>query len=71
VKISLFIEDGRDQIILTPQSDHEKSLLGKLKDIYENGQGSLSIRRGTFYHCQGGWTRQGPGDESVIIVMDG
>jgi hypothetical protein len=71
MNIALYIEDGRSQIILTPQSDHEKSLLGQLKDMYENGRGSLTIHRGEFYPCQGGWTRHGTGDESTIIVMDG
>jgi hypothetical protein len=71
VKIALYIEEGRDQIVLTPQSDHETALLGKLKDLYEHGRGSLTIRRGNFYACQGGWTREGTGTESVIIVIDG
>jgi hypothetical protein len=71
VKIALYIEEGRSQIILTAQSKDEKSLLGNLKDMYEKGSGSLAIRRGSFYACQGGWTKQGNDDESTIIVMDG
>ena len=71
MKIALYIEDGRDQIVLTPQTDHEKALLGKMKDMYETGAGNLTIRRGAFYSCQGGWTRHGSADDSVIIVMDG
>ena len=71
MKIALYIDDGRDQIILTPQSDHERAILGKLKDMYENARSELTIKRGTFYECQGGWTRHGTGGESTIIVLDG
>jgi hypothetical protein len=70
VNIALYIEDGRSQIVLTPHSEHEKALLGKLKDMYENGRGSLAIHQGEFYPCQGGWTRQRDGTASTIIVMD-
>lgn len=55
MKIALYIEDGLEQIVLTPESDTEKSILGKLHD----GSRSLDIRRGKFYECQGGWVTQG------------
>jgi hypothetical protein len=71
MKIALYIEDGREQIILTPQSDHEKAILGKLQDMYEGARSELTIKRGEFYACQGGWTRHGTRDESTIIVLDG
>lgn len=70
MNIALYIEDGRSQIVLTPQSDHEKALLGELKNMYENGRGNLAIRHGEFYPCQGGWTRQREGTASTMIVMD-
>lgn len=54
MKIALYIEDGLEQIVLTPESDTEKNILGKLHD----GTRSLSIKRGSFYGCQGGWVRQ-------------
>jgi hypothetical protein len=66
MKIALYIEDGREQIVLTPESDTERSLLGKLHD----GTRAISIHRGSFYPCQGGWTRQREADESSIIVLD-
>lgn len=65
MKIALYIEDGLEQIVLTPQSDTEKAILGKLSD----GSRSLSIKRGEFYACQGGWTRQGPTDSSTMIIL--
>ena len=79
MKIALYIEDGLEQIVLTPESETEKGILGKLSD----GSRELSIKRGTFYGCQGGWTRWGESymgsgvhfareqdkDESTMIVL--
>ena len=53
MKIALYIEDGLEQIVLTPDSKVEADILGKLHD----GDRALSIKRGEFYGCQGGWTR--------------
>jgi hypothetical protein len=73
VKIALYIEDGLEQIVLTPETDIEKGILKKLDD---DGR-TFSIRHGSFYKCRGGWMRQGPGygglgrqdDESTMIVL--
>lgn len=66
MKIALYIEDGREQIVLTPNGKTEKDILAKLHDRSRE----MSIRRGSFYHCQGGWVRQGSGDDSTMIVLD-
>lgn len=65
MKIALYIEDGLEQIVLTPQTPTEKSILGKMHD----GERDLKIFSGSFYHCQGGWTRQRASDDSTIIVL--
>ena len=76
MKIALYIEDSLEQIVLTPESDTEKGILGKLHD----GSRTLGIKQGTFYACRGGWTRWAePGalstlgerdkGESTIIVL--
>ena len=65
MKIALYIEDGLEQIVLTPQSDTEKAILGKLHD----GTRELDIKRGSFYACQGGWTRQSQDDSSSMIIL--
>lgn len=75
MKIALYIEDGLEQIVLTPESETEKGILGKLHD----GTRELSIKQGTFYGCRGGWTRwrdnyqygysQRNEDESTMIVL--
>jgi hypothetical protein len=70
MRIALYIEDGREQIVLTPETDTERQIVNKLHD----GERELSIHKGEFYACQGGWTRHRevrfgePRD--TIIVLD-
>ena len=70
MKIALYIEDGREQIVLTPETATEKSILEKVAD---DDTRIVSIYRGGFYRCQGGWTRQNSGSDrdSTILVLDG
>lgn len=79
MKIALYIEDGLEQIILTPESATEKDILQKLHD----GSREMSLKHGSFYACQGGWTRyrqsymtdgvmfpsERRDDESTMIVL--
>lgn len=65
MKIALYIEDGLEQIVLTPESETEKGIVGKLHD----GSRALSIQRGSFYECRGGWVRQSQNDDSTMIVL--
>lgn len=77
MKIALYIEDGLEQLVLTPQSPHEKALLEKMHD----GERSLRITRGDFYGCRGpeqngmfggGHVRMhdSPTNESTIVVLE-
>lgn len=63
MKIALYIEDGLEQIVLTPESATEKGILGKIDAR------SIEIRHGGFYACMGGWTRQRDSEESTILVL--
>lgn len=65
MKIALYIEDGVEQIVLTPETETERGIVGKLHD----GSRELSIRQGSFYQCRGGWIRQSENDDSTIIVL--
>lgn len=65
MKIALYIQDGLEQIVLTPEGATEKSILGKLHD----GSRSFEMKRGSFYECQGGWVRNSSNDDSTMIVM--
>lgn len=53
MKIALYIEDGLEQIVLTPEGDTERSILAKLTDETR----TLEIKHGSFYECRGGWMR--------------
>lgn len=61
MKIALYIEDGLEQIVLTPESETEKGILGKLHD----GSRQLDIKKGSFFKVQGGWTRHGIHNRSI------
>lgn len=67
MRIAIVIEDGRKQIVLTPETDHETACL---EGLHDNGAG-LRIHKGHYYHCRGGWTRQGNEFEkdSTILVL--
>lgn len=80
MKISLYIEDGLEQIVLTPESETEKGIIGKLSD----GTRQLDIKKGSFFKCRGGWMRHGihstgedfyghtkieENDESTMIIL--
>lgn len=66
MKIALYIEDGMEHIVLTPETPIEKQLLGRLTDSTR----VVQIKRGEFYSCMGGWVRQGSsGDPSTILVI--
>jgi hypothetical protein len=66
MKIALYIEHGYEQIVLTPENDSEKDILGKMHD----GTRVLNVTKGAFYHCQGGWVRHGGSEESTMIVLE-
>lgn len=65
MKTSLYIEEGVTQIVLTPETSFEK-------DILARSLGSkATLLRGSFYHCAGGWNRQGNDDDSLMIRLEG
>lgn len=80
MKIALYIEDGLEQIVLTPETKTESSILQKMSDAVKSEQRQMSIHRGSFYGCQGGWMRhrqqygnlygRNDDDESTIIVLE-
>lgn len=67
MRFAFYMSDGVEQFVLTPETDTERRLVAKLADHGEDTE--LSIYRGTFYECAGGWVRQGRGDDSAIIVL--
>ncbi|KKM74404.1 hypothetical protein LCGC14_1400650 [marine sediment metagenome] len=72
---AIYIKDGRTQLVLTPETEFEVSIVGQV----DKGEHEVKIYTGSFYDCQAGYTRQKrqpfydhspPKDESLIIVMD-
>jgi hypothetical protein len=66
VKVAIYIEDGTTQIVLTPETKFEKATL---EHMHSPGH-SLSVFRGSFYACQGGWYRNGTNDDSTMLRID-
>jgi hypothetical protein len=79
MKIALYIENGLEQVVLTPESKLEADILGKIHD----GSRQIELKRGDFYECRGGWVRwkqprtrgmfsysdENDHDESTMIVL--
>ncbi len=63
---ALVITDGLEQFVLTPETEAEKMLV---KMLTSTGLRDMTIHRGSFYECKGGWYRQGPSDDSAIICL--
>jgi len=76
MKILLLVEDGRTQVVLKPETPHEKAVCDTLETL-------PNTYRDEFYQCQGGYTRHngpfsGPMDQVVsgyhdkdlVIVID-
>lgn len=63
MKTAIYIENETTQLVLTPETEWEKQVIRCI----ENGAQSVEIHRASFYECQGGWFRQGIGNESLIL----
>lgn len=59
------MEDGLEQIVLTPESETEKAILGKMHD----GTRTLSVHRNSFFHTRGGFVSQGPYSDKEFSTM--
>jgi len=66
MKAAIFIKEGRTQVVLTPESQLESSVLEQIHEA----EGELHTTRGEFYDCKGGYTRQGKATTDLIFVMD-
>ena len=63
MKIILLQEENNVQLVLTPETEFEKKALDAIPD------NEFHIKRGEYYACQGGWTRESNGKESLMFVM--
>jgi hypothetical protein len=53
MKTAVYIEDGIVQLVISPENEFEKNALGS----FSKGNINATIFNGSFYDCQGGWTR--------------
>lgn len=63
MKTAIYIEDGVVQLVLTPQNEFEKNVLGS----FEDKSTATQVMAGSFYNCGGGWVRHRDADRSLII----
>lgn len=79
MKATLLTKENRQQIVLTPENDFEKEIIDLFVEkttrprlIDEPQQETpAKIYLGSFYDCQGGWTRESKSNkDSLIIVFD-
>jgi hypothetical protein len=75
MKISLVIAEGMKQIMLTPESEHEKSCL-KMIDAKEEiliakrwGDFSNEHAKVQVSECQGGYLRLFPEESSLMFIL--
>lgn len=66
MKATILIEDGATQVVLTPETPWDRAVVS----AFEEGDQRIFVKRGEFYKCQGGWTREGGSNECLIIRID-
>lgn len=66
MKTVLYVADGVTQVIITPETDFEKEVVAK----FENNELSVKIAIGSFYDCQGGWSRHSTTENSIILRVE-
>lgn len=54
MKTAIYIEDGIYQLVITPESEFEKSALKSFQEKPLDAK----MFSGSFYDCRGGWIRQ-------------
>jgi hypothetical protein len=54
MKTTLVIQDGLNQVVLTPENEHEKNIL----NLINKKEIETTFKTGNFRECQGGWIRQ-------------
>lgn len=54
MKTAIYIHEGLTQLVLTPETEYERSVL----DTLGSGEQRAQMFKGSFYNCTGGWIRQ-------------
>lgn len=81
MKMALYVESGVTQFVLTGETPWEKKTLADLtrmleprNPVYPEAEPKRTVPAiifgGEFYHCRGGWVREGSGHDSLIVRFD-
>lgn len=65
MKVAIYIAEGVTQLVLTSENDWEKNVT---KSVTQ-GSSQVDIRSGGFYECRGGFIREDPEEQSLILVV--
>ena len=69
MRTAVYIEEGVLQVVLTPETTFEKSIVKDFALYAAQNQVTILPFVGAFYDCNGGWIRQASGD-SLMLRLD-
>lgn len=70
MKVILLMEEGRIQMVLNPETEFEKDIFDKLQYKGDASLKNWKVHFGSYYACEGGWTRQSSDRDCMIFVCD-
>lgn len=70
MKAIFLTEEGRVQVVLDPETEFEREIINKLQYHGNEKQFPWKVHFGSYYACQGGWTRQSDDRNCMIFVCD-
>lgn len=66
MKCSLIIQDDRTQVVLEPETEYERSVIGIVKSY----KGEITQHHGVeVFETEGGWTRTRQNPSNVVLVL--
>ena len=63
MKTCIYVDEGKTQIVLTPENEFEKNIVND----FDFKNSNVQLFKGSFSDCQGGWTRLYNYDSSILI----
>lgn len=70
MKAIFLMEEGRIQVVLEPESSFETEIINKLQYNGQEFHKDWKVIFGSYYSCQGGYTRQSADRNCMIFVSD-
>ena len=64
MKTAIYIGEGVTQIVLTAETKGEESVLEMIREAK-----NLKVKRGSFYHCAGGYVRHNVTGSAYITML--